>query len=79
MGTLGAAGTEEFQAPPPWWAEVQEAAPRTVAGGGRPERLEPTPGLGWGLSLEPGREEVKREGIIAQMCWTLSAAQHCLQ
>lgn len=73
---LGRGQPPEFQMPRPGRLMFQEAAPRTPAGRGQRSWNFPQ-GLNWRLSSDPGREEVKIEGRIAQSRRTLSSAWPC--
>ena len=66
-GTLGTArlgAAARVPGPAPCWAEVAGSSTKGWSLEG-PQKLEWTQRRGWGLSLEPGREEVKREGVTA--------------
>lgn len=66
-GTLGTArlgAAARVPEPAPCWAEVAGSSTKGWSLEG-PQKLEWTQRRGWRLSLEPGREEVKREGVTA--------------
>ena len=70
LGAARAGMVTGFQTPRPGRLRFWEAGGASPSWEG-PEEPELSPGTELGPSLRPGREEVNREVMIAQICWIL--------